>query len=142
VIFRALADAVVALHAAFVAFVALGGFLALRWRRLWLLQLPCAVYGVLVELLGWICPLTPLENALRRLAGEAGYAGGFVEHHLLPLLYPEPFPRTLAWTFAAVVVAANVAAYALLVRGARRSGEVTGGRVAAACRSEARSPGP
>ena len=119
--FRLLADAVVVLHAAFVAFVVLGGFLALRWRRLWRLHLPCAVYGVLVEALGWICPLTPIENALRRRAGQAGYGGGFVEHHLLPLLYPEPFPRALAWALAAVVLAANGIAYALLVRGTRRS---------------------
>jgi hypothetical protein len=121
VIFRALADAVAVFHAAFVAFVVLGGFLSLRWRRLWLAHLPCAIYGLLVEVLGWTCPLTPLENALRRRAGEAGYGGGFVEHHLLPVLYPEPFPRPLAWAFAAVVVAANAVAYALLVRGARRA---------------------
>ena len=119
--FRVLADAVVVLHAAFVAFVVLGGFLALRWRRLWLVHLPCAAYGALVEALGWICPLTPLENALRRRGSEAGYGGGFVDHHLLPLLYPEPFPRALAWVLAAVVVAANGLAYSLLLRGARRS---------------------
>jgi Protein of Unknown function (DUF2784) len=121
VIFRALADAVAVFHAAFVAFVVLGGFLALQWRPVWLVHLPCATYGVLVEVLGWICPLTPLENALRRRAGEAGYGGGFVEHYLLPLLYPEPFPRALAWAFAAAVVAANAAAYAMLARRVWRS---------------------
>jgi len=119
-IFRALADAVVVLHAAFVAFVVLGGFLALRWRRLWAVHLPCAAYGLLVEAFGWICPLTPLENALRKRAGEAGYRGGFVEHNLLRLLYPEPFPRSLAWALAALVVAVNAFAYALLVRRAHR----------------------
>lgn len=118
-IFRVLADAVAVLHAAFVAFVVLGGFLALRWRRLWVAHLPCAAYGVLVEVFGWICPLTPLENALRTRSGEAGYAGGFVEHHLLPLLYPDPFPRPLAWTFAALALASNGLAYALFLRKAR-----------------------
>lgn len=112
--FRILADAVVLLHLAFVAFVVLGGLLALRRPRAAFLHLPAAAYGFLVEALGWVCPLTPLEVALRRRGGEAGYAGGFVERYLLPVLYPEPFPRSLAWKLAAAVLAANAVIYGLV----------------------------
>ena len=70
-IYRALADLVVLLHAAFVVFVVAGGLLALRWRRAPWVHIPCAVWGALIEFAGWICPLTPLENALRHLAGHA-----------------------------------------------------------------------
>ena len=113
--YRLLADAVVVLHAAFVAFVVLGGFLVLRWPRIAWVHVPAAAYGFLVEAAGWVCPLTPLEVWLRRRAGEAGYAGGFVEHHLIPLVYPSPFPRSLAWALAGVVVAVNALSYALLL---------------------------
>jgi hypothetical protein len=119
---RFLADAVVALHLAFVAFVVAGAFLALRWPRLLWLQIPCAVYGVAIELFGWICPLTYLENALRERAGRSGYSGGFVEHYLLPLLYPDPLPRSVTLALAATVVVTNALAYLLLLRRLRMSG--------------------
>src|SRR3989442_5476103 len=92
-VYRILADAVVLVHAAFVAFVVLGGFLAWRWRWVVLLHVPCALWGVAIEYAGWICPLTPLENALRGRAGLAGYRGGFVEHYVIPALYPAGLPR-------------------------------------------------
>jgi len=112
---RLLADAVVLLHAAFVAFVVLGGFLVLRWPWMAWVHVPAAAYGFLVEAAGWVCPLTPLEVWLRHRAGEAGYAGGFVEHHLIPLVYPSPFPRSLAWTLAGVVLAVNALSYGLFL---------------------------
>lgn len=122
-IYRLLADAVVVLHGLFVAFVVAGGLLSLRWPRAAWVHLPCATYGVLVEVFGWICPLTPLENSLRRLAGETGYPGGFVERYLVPLIYPEPFPRWMALALGGAVLAANVAAYAaVLVKARRRKG--------------------
>ena len=93
--FRALADLVVVTHLAFILFVVLGGLLALRWPRALWLQVPAAVWGVLVEVGGWICPLTPLENRLRGLAGDAGYPGGFVEHYLLAWLYPAALDRSI-----------------------------------------------
>ncbi|HEU5260028.1 MAG TPA: DUF2784 domain-containing protein [Gemmatimonadales bacterium] len=114
--YRLLADAVVLLHAAFVAFVVLGGFLAWRWRWLVLLHVPCAIWGILIEYKGWICPLTPLENHFRARAGLAGYEGGFIEHYLIPALYPAgltPFKQILLGSFALIV---NVVAYAVLVR--------------------------
>src|SRR5215470_12064692 len=91
--YRVLADAVVLLHATFVAFVVLGGFLTWRWRWIGWVHVPCALWGVAIEYGGWICPLTPLENALRARAGLEGYREGFVEHYLLPILYPTGLTR-------------------------------------------------
>ena len=122
-IFRWLADGVVVVHAAFVIFVVAGGFLALRWRRLVWLHAPAAVWGVLIEFAGWICPLTPLENAFRALAGEAGYAGGFIEHYLLRALYPSGLTPAYQWILGSAALAVNIAAYALIIRQNRRRRE-------------------
>lgn len=106
-----LADLVVVLHLAFILFVALGGLLVF-WKP-WLasVHLPVALYGVLIEWVGWVCPLTPLENRLRWLAGEAGYDGGFVEHYLLPIIYPRDFTETTAMLLGALVLLANAIIY-------------------------------
>ncbi|VXC24709.1 conserved membrane hypothetical protein [Pseudomonas sp. 8BK] len=82
------ADAVVVVHLLFILFVVLGGLLVWRWREVVWLHVPAALWGVLVELMRWPCPLTPLEHSLRAAAGQAGYSGGFVEHYLLPIIYP------------------------------------------------------
>jgi hypothetical protein len=112
VIQRVLADGVLVAHLGFIVFVVAGGLLALRWRWMPALHLPAAAWGVFVETTGRVCPLTPLENALRRAAGQAGYAGGFVEHYLVPLVYPATLtPRLQGW-LAAGVVLANVLVYA------------------------------
>ncbi len=108
---RFLADAVVLIHAAFVVFVVLGGLLALRWPRAAWCHVPAAIWGAMIEITGWICPLTPLENRLRQAAGEAGYEGGFVEHYVLPTLYPAGLTREHQWVLAALVVIVNVAIY-------------------------------
>jgi hypothetical protein len=117
---RLLADAVVLLHLAFVAFAVAGGLLVLRWRRVALLHLPALAWAAWVEFSGRICPLTPLENALRDAGGEAGYAGGFVEHYLVPLLYPPDLTRELQWTLGTGLVVFNLAVYAAVVWQARR----------------------
>ena len=91
--YRLLADLLVVVHLTFVLFVVLGGALVLWRRRLALLHIPVAVWGVYVELSGRVCPLTPLEVRLRSLGGQAGYSGGFVEHYLLPVLYPSGLIR-------------------------------------------------
>ena len=121
-----LADLVVLIHFAFVIFVVLGGLLVLRWPRLAYVHLPVALYGVLVELVGWVCPLTPLEKHLRESAGMAGYEGGFVEHYILPLLYPAGLTQGVQLVLAALVVGVNVVIYGIILRwfrGARsRSG--------------------
>jgi hypothetical protein len=111
--FQLLAGAVVVIHLAFVAFIVLGGLLTMRWPRAAWLHLPCAAYGFGIELVGWTCPLTPLENALRRRAGQPGYVGGFVEHYLLPVLYPAPMPSWGPWALAGLVLAVNAGVYAL-----------------------------
>ncbi|UDM50573.1 DUF2784 domain-containing protein [Cupriavidus sp. MP-37] len=108
-----LADLVVIAHALFIVFVVAGGLLVLRWPRAAWVHLPAAVWGVLIEWAGWICPLTPLENTLRRAAGQAGYSGGFVERYLLPLIYPAGLTPAVQLWLGMVVLVVNVAIYAL-----------------------------
>ena len=115
-IYRVAADLVVLIHAAFVLFVAVGGLLALRWRRAMWAHLPAVAWGVLIELAGCVCPLTPLENWLRLKGGGAGYAGGFVEHYVVPVLYPSGLTRGVQVALAGAVVALNLAVYYLVLR--------------------------
>ena len=117
--YRALADFVVIVHAAFVVFVVFGGLLVLRRPRLAWLHVPAAIWGVLIEFAGWICPLTPLEHALRAHGGEAGYGGGFIEHYLLGALYPTGLTREVQFVLGFVVLALNLAVYAVLIARAR-----------------------
>lgn len=119
-IFRVLADAVVVLHLGFVAFVVLGGLLVLRWPRLAWLHLPCAAWGALIEFADWVCPLTPLENRLRALGGEAGYSGGFVEEYLLGVLYPSGLTRGMQIALGIGVLLVNLVVYGVLIRRLRR----------------------
>lgn len=113
---RLLADLLVAIHLAFAVFVIFGGFLAWKWRWAVLAHLPALAWGLWVEISGQICPLTPLENHLRRLAGEAGYPGGFLEHYVAPLLYPPGLTRADQWVLAALLLAINLLAYGALLR--------------------------
>ena len=119
---RIAADAVLLLHVAFVLFVVLGGALLLRWPKLAWIHLPAVVWGILVELNGWICPLTPLEVELRHASGEAGYAGDFLQHYIVALLYPEGLTRAMQLGFGVAVVAINVAFYAAALRSRRHRG--------------------
>ena len=116
-----LADLVVGLHLAFVVFVVLGGLLVLRWPRVAWLHLPAVAWGALIEWRGWICPLTPLEVELRRRAGEAGYDEGFLDHYVIPLLYPPGLTRELQLGMAAGVVVLNAAVYGAVLWRRRRS---------------------
>lgn len=120
-LYRALADAVVVLHFLFVLFVVLGGLLALRWPRAAWIHVPAALWGAAIEFAGGICPLTPLENRLRRLGGEAGYTGGFVEHYLLPILYPQALTRDSQYILGGIVIVLNVTLYAIALRRWRAS---------------------
>jgi len=114
-----LADLVVILHFAFVLFVIFGGLLVLRWPRLAYVHLPVALYGALIELVGWVCPLTPLEKRLRESAGLEGYQGGFVEHYILPVLYPAGLTRNVQLVLGLIVVGMNLVIYTLAARGYR-----------------------
>jgi len=110
--YRLLADLVLVAHAAFVAFVMLGGLAVLRWPRLAWLHLPVVLWGAGIEFFGGICPLTPLENRWRRLAGDQGYAGGFVDQYIVALLYPDGLTRSVQMALGLLVLVVNVAIYA------------------------------
>jgi hypothetical protein len=120
VLYLAFADAVLVLHLAFILFVVLGGLLVL-WRRglVWL-HLPAVAWGILIECLGWICPLTTLENWLRMQGGGRGFSGGFIAHYLAPLIYPVGLTRGLQWLLAALVIAVNAIIYLRIWRGPAR----------------------
>jgi hypothetical protein len=109
--YRLLADAVLVTHAAFVAFVMLGGLPVLRWPRVAWVHLPAVAWAAYIEITGGVCPLTPLENHWRSLAGEQGYTGGFVEHYIVALLYPDGLTTTIQDVLALLVVVVNVAVY-------------------------------
>jgi Protein of Unknown function (DUF2784) len=119
-LYRSLADAVLVIHLAFAIFAGIGGLLVLRWRRLAWVHVPCAVWGALIMFAGWICPLTPLENSLRRQGGQAGYEGGFIEHYVVSVLYPSGLTRGLQFGIGAGVVIVNAAVYGPMIARARR----------------------
>src|SRR5438045_9432775 len=114
--YRRLADAVLITHFAFVAFVVLGGFAALKWRRLAWVHVPVALYGASVEFVGFVCPLTPLEVWLRRRGGESGYSGGFIDHYITATLYPEGLTRPVQFLLGAGVLLLNAIAYTIWYR--------------------------
>ena len=110
------ADLVVLLHLLFIVFAVFGGFVALRWPGVAALHLPAVLWAGLVELLGWTCPLTPLESRLRAGGGSAGYDASFVEHYVLPIVYPAALTRDTQVVLGIGVVLVNVAVYAWLWR--------------------------
>ena len=101
----------------FVLFVVMGGLLVLRWRRLAWLHVPAVVWGVTIEWAGWICPLMRLENSLRRRSGTTGYQGDFIEHYLLPLLYPARLTPEWQMMLGGVALVVNVFLYWWIVKG-------------------------
>lgn len=114
--FRLLADVTVVIHLAFVVFVLFGGLLVVRRPRLAWLHVPAVVWGVWIEFAGWLCPLTPLENWLRTQGGAAAYDSSFVEHYLLPLLYPASLSRELQWVMGGIVLLVNAVVYLVVLR--------------------------
>ncbi|MDD2762082.1 MAG: DUF2784 domain-containing protein [Methylomonas sp.] len=115
-LFRLAADGVILLHLAFIGFVVLGAALAFRWRWMPVIHLPAAAWGVYIEWTRGICPLTYLENALRRRAGQAGYDGGFIEHYVLSIIYPLGLSAEIQWILGGLVLMTNVLIYAGLIR--------------------------
>ncbi|MDP2826104.1 MAG: DUF2784 domain-containing protein [Sulfuritalea sp.] len=119
---RIAADIVVLLHFCFIAFVALGALLSLRWKGAAWLHLPAAAWGATIEFTQGVCPLTPIEQRLRLAAGEAGYPGSFIEHYLLPIVYPAGLDESSQYVLGALVVIVNLVAYAwVLARRSRRA---------------------
>lgn len=121
-LYTTLADLVVLAHFGFVLFVVFGGAAVLRWPRVAWVHLPALAWGAIIEFAGWVCPLTPLENALREAGGQAGYAGGFVEHYIVPVLYPAGLTRGVQVALGSAVLLVNGFIYWQVVRRARRGG--------------------
>jgi len=121
-----LADLVLVLHLLFIVFVVAGGLMVLRWPRAAWLHVPCAAWGAAVELAGWICPLTPVEQYFRRRSGEVGFTGGFIEEYLLPLIYPGELTREIQIALGVGVLVLNLGVYGWVVarrlRGRRAEG--------------------
>jgi len=117
------ADLLLVAHLGFISFVVLGGLLALKWPRVAWIHIPAAAWGAVVELQGWVCPLTPLEQHFRAAAGEAGYRGSFIEHYLLPLIYPADLTRTLQLQLGMLVIIINAAIYGWLLARQLRTGK-------------------
>jgi hypothetical protein len=111
-IYAMLADAVVVVHAAFVLFAVFGGFLVLRWRRLAWLHIPAVLWAALVEIAGWFCPLTPLENLLRHRAGKSTYQSDFIDHYIMPALYPDALAHESQMILGLSVLFINLSIYA------------------------------
>lgn len=115
------ADAVMLIHFLFIAFALFGSLLLLKWPKLIWLHVPALCWGIYIELSGNICPLTPLENHFRALAGESTYYGGFIAHYLGPIIYPAGLTRGWQYFAFAVLVTVNAIGYGLYFRRRRRA---------------------
>ena len=124
-LYARLADLVLTLHFAFILFVFVGSLAVLRWPRLVFLHIPCLLYGAAIQFVGWVCPLTPLEQRLRLLAGQEGYQGGFIEHYVGGIVYPANWETIHVWLGLGLVVF-NILVYGLLARRLARKSQVAG----------------
>lgn len=109
------ADALIIVHLSFIVFVLFGALLLLKWPKMILLHLPCLVWGILVEFMGWYCPLTPLENTFRKQAGLEMYSGDFVMQYIMPVIYPPELTRGFQIIFGAIVLIMNLVIYGYLI---------------------------
>jgi hypothetical protein len=114
--YRLLADGLLITHLLFILFVLLGGLLLFRDRRWAILHLPAILWGATIEFQGWICPLTPWENQLRTAAGQRGYAGGFIEHYLLAMIYPPGLTPSVQTLLGGLVIGINLVIYGLVIK--------------------------
>jgi hypothetical protein len=120
-LYGVLADFVVMVHFVFVLFAVLGGFLVLRWKRCAWLHVPVVLWAALIEFTGWICPLTPLENWLRAKGGAVGYRSSFIEHYILPVLYPTQLTRQVQIILGLLVLGINLGIYGWVLRRTAKS---------------------
>ena len=112
---KLIADALVVLHFSFIVFVILGGLSALKWPRIALIHIPCAIWGVLIEFYGWICPLTHFEQYFRKTASDIGYSGSFIQHYLLPIIYPYGLTREIQFELGVMVASLNLFIYLIVI---------------------------
>jgi drug/metabolite transporter superfamily protein YnfA len=115
-VYNVLANAIILTHFLFIAFVVCGGLLVVRWPRIAFVHLPAAVWGAVVEIFGWICPLTPLENHFRLLAGYNSYGGDFIVRYLIPVIYPENLTITIQQILGVLVIFINIIFYTIAIR--------------------------
>ena len=115
-----LADIVLIIHLLFIIFVIGGGLLTLRWKKAAWLHLPLLVWAIFVEFTGWVCPLTPIENSLRKMTGGSGYSGSFIEHYLLPIIYPGAMTRGVQITLGMMLIIVNICTYLYSCRAGKR----------------------
>jgi hypothetical protein len=115
-LYNVLADAIVLAHFLFIALVVCGGLLVIRWPRIAFVHLPAAVWGAVVEIFGWVCPLTPLENHFRLLAGDSSYGSDFITRYLIPVIYPENLTTTIQQVLGGLVIAVNIIFYTIAIR--------------------------
>ena len=120
-LYRLAADLLVLLHLLFIIFVVAGGFTVFKWQWMAFIHIPAASWGALIEFKGWICPLTPWENSLRRLAGEDGYSEGFIEHYILQIVYPPGLTKDIQIGLGIAVIVINLLVYGVLVYRSLRS---------------------
>lgn len=114
-LFKVGADFLVLVHLAFICFVLLGGFLLLKWRWLVFVHLPALLWATLLEFQGWSCPLTPLEQALRRLGEQQGYTGGFIQHYILPVIYPAALEQDMQFILGVLLLLINACIYLWII---------------------------
>lgn len=109
------ANLLVLIHLAFIIFVITGGFAVLKWRWLMLFHLPAVAWAAIIEIKGWVCPLTPWENSLRHLAGDKGYTQGFIDYYISPIIYPPDLTRDMQTVLGLAVIAINLLIYGFLI---------------------------
>ena len=126
-VYSLLSQLIVLLHLAFILFVVFGALLVLRWTKIVWIHIPFALWGMVVEYFNIICPLTPWENHFRRLAGNTVYESGFIEHYIIPLMYPEALSRNLQFILGSLVVVINLGIYSFIIlRSLRKRKKVAG----------------
>jgi len=113
--YKILADLVLLLHLSFILFVLFGVLFVFKKHCLAWWHVPVVIWGVLISLVGWVCPLTPLENYFRRMAGEQGYAGSFIDHYIIPIIYPAGMTREMAFGMGVFVLVWNGLLYSILI---------------------------
>ena len=138
---RLAADAIVVFHLLFIVFAVVGGLVVLRWRRVMFIHLPCVAWAVLVELMHWPCPLTRWENLFRHRYGAGGYEGGFIDHYLIPIIYPDGLTDAIQVAIGLFVFTVNTTVYGILTFRIVRAARLRAGATPGAGLSPAEVPG-